>query len=102
MVLKEMEQGNAQAAERIALMASPNLPKEEIRKQSAPGKKQKITGKEAVLVVVLMAALNLTGNKVFFLYPEEAGVQEFVHRNETTPVIVLKLPKRISGGCWTN
>ena len=89
MVLKEMEQGNAQAAERIALMASPNLPQEENGKQSAPGKKQKITGKEAVLVVVLMAALNLTGNKVFFLYPEEAGVQEFVHRNETTPVIVL-------------
>ena len=53
------------------------------------GKKQKITGKAAVLVVLLMAALNLTGNKVFFLYPEEAGVQEFVHRNETTPVIVL-------------
>ena len=41
------------------------------------------------MVVVLMAALNLTGNKVFYLYPEEAGVQEFVHRNETTPVIVL-------------
>ncbi len=36
-----------------------------------------------------MAVLNLTGNKVFFLYPEEAKVQEFVQQNETTPVIVL-------------
>lgn len=60
MVQKEIEQGNAEAAERIA-----------------------------VLLLVLMAALNLTGNKVFFLYPEEAKVQEFVHQNETTPVIVL-------------
>lgn len=90
MVQKEIEQGNAQAAERIAsLTASEKLPQEEMRKQSAPDKRQKITGKEAVLVVVLMAALNLTGNKVFFLYPEEAKVQEFVHQNETTPVIVL-------------
>ncbi len=61
MVQKEIEQGNAVAAERIA----------------------------ALLLVVLMAALNLTGNKVFFLYPEEAKVQEFVQQNETTPVIVL-------------
>ncbi len=37
----------------------------------------------------MIAVLNLTGNKVFFLYPEEAKVQEFVHQNETTPVIVL-------------
>lgn len=88
MVQKEIEQGNAEAAERIAaLTASKNLPQEEIRKRYAPDKK--ITGKVAVLVVVLMAALNLTGNKVFFLYPEEAKVQEFVHQNETTPVIVL-------------
>lgn len=88
MVQKEIEQGNAEAAERIAaLTASENLPQEEIRKRYAPDKK--ITGKVAVLVVVLMAALNLTGNKVFFLYPEEAKVQEFVHQNETTPVIVL-------------
>lgn len=88
MVQKEIEQGNAEAAERIAaLTASENLPQEEIRKRYAPDKK--ITGKVAVLVVVLMAALNLTGNKVFFLYPEEAKVQEFVQQNETTPVIVL-------------
>ncbi len=88
MVLKEMEQGNAQAAERIAaLTASGNLSQEEIRKRYVPDKK--ITGKVAVLVVVLIAVLNLTGNKVFFLYPEEAKVQEFVHQNETTPVIVL-------------
>ena len=88
MVQKEIEQGIAEAAERIAaLTASENLPQEEIRKRYAPDKK--ITGKVAVLVVVLMAALNLTGNKVFFLYPEEAKVQEFVHQNETTPVIVL-------------
>ena len=89
MVQKEIEQGKAEAAERIALMASQNLPQEEMGKQSAPGKRQKITGKVAVLVVVFMVALNLTGNKVFFLYPEEAKVQEFVHQNETTPVIVL-------------
>ncbi len=61
MVQKEMEQRNGQAVEGIA----------------------------ALLLVVLMAVLNLTGNKVFFLYPEEAKVQEFVHQNETTPVIVL-------------
>ncbi len=90
MVQKEIEQGNAEAAERIAaLTASENLPQEEMGKQSVPDKRQKITGKAAVLVVVLMAALNLTGNKVFFLYPEEAKVQEFVQQNETTPVIVL-------------
>lgn len=90
MVQKEIEQGNAEAAERIAaLTTSENQPQEEMGKQSAPGKRQKITGKVAVLVVVLMVALNLTGNKVFFLYPEEAKVQEFVHQNETTPVIVL-------------
>ena len=88
MVQKEIEQGNAETAERIAaLTASGNLSQEEIRKRYVPDKK--ITGKVAVLVVVLIAVLNLTGNKVFFLYPEEAGVQEFVHRNETTPVIVL-------------
>ena len=61
MAQKEIVQGNAETAERIA----------------------------AVLVVVLMAALNLTGNKVFFLYPEEAKVQKFIQQNETTPVIVL-------------
>ncbi len=60
MVQKEMEQRNGQAVEGIA-----------------------------ALLLVLMAVLNLTGNKVFFLYPEEAKVQEFVHQNETTPVIVL-------------
>lgn len=88
MVQKEIEQGNAETAERIAaLTASGNLSQEEIRKRYVPDKK--ITGKVAVLVVVLIAVLNLTGNKVFFLYPEEAKVQEFVHRNETTPVIVL-------------
>ncbi len=89
MVQKEMEQRNGQAVEGIALMASQNLLQEEKGKQSAPGKRQKITGKAAVLVVALMAVLNLTGNKVFFLYPEEAKVQEFVQQNETTPVIVL-------------
>mgnify|MGYP006993694417 CR=1 FL=1 len=88
MVQKEIEQGNAETAERIAaLTASGNLSQEEIRKRYVPDKK--ITGKVAVLVVVLIAVLNLTGNKVFFLYPEEAKVQEFVHQNETTPVIVL-------------
>ena len=88
MVQKEIEQGNAETAERIAaLTASGNLSQEEIRKRYVPDKK--ITGKVAVLVVVLIALLNLTGNKVFFLYLEEAKVQEFVHRNETTPVIVL-------------
>ncbi len=60
MVQKEMEQRNGQAVEGIA-----------------------------ALLLVLMAVLNLTGNKVFFLYPEEAKVQEFVQQNETTPVIVL-------------
>lgn len=85
---KEIEQGNAETAERIAaLTASGNLSQEEIRKRYVPDKK--ITGKVAVLVVVLIAVLNLTGNKVFFLYPEEAKVQEFVHQNETMPVIVL-------------
>lgn len=88
MVQKEIEQGNAETAERIAaLTASGNLSQEEIRKRYVPDKK--ITGKVAVLVVVLIAVLNLTGNKVFFLYPEEAKVQEFVHQNETMPVIVL-------------
>lgn len=88
MVQKEIEQGNAETAERIAaLTASGNLSQKEIRKRYVPDKK--ITGKVAVLVVVLIAVLNLTGNKVFFLYPEEAKVQEFVHQNETTSVIVL-------------
>ena len=88
MVQKEIEQENAESAEWLtSLTAFENLPQQEIRKQYAPDKM--IIGKEAVLVVVLMAVLNLTGNKVFFLYPEEAKVQEFVHQNETTPVIVL-------------
>lgn len=88
MVQKEIEQENAESAEWItSLTAFENLPQQEIRKQYAPDKM--IIGKEAVLVVVLMAVLNLTGNKVFFLYPEEEKIQEFVHQNETTPVIVL-------------
>ena len=88
MVQKEIEQENAESAEWLtSLTAFENLPQQEIRKQYAPDKM--IIGKEAVLVVVLMAVLNLTGNKVFFLYPEEEKIQEFVHQNETTPVIVL-------------
>lgn len=40
-------------------------------------------------LTVLLVVLNLAGNKVFFLYPEEAQIREFVKANEETPVVVL-------------
>lgn len=38
---------------------------------------------------VILVVLNLTGNKVFFLYPEEKEMQEFIKNNRDTPVVVL-------------
>lgn len=42
-----------------------------------------------IVLSALMVVLNLTGNKVFFLYPEEAQIQEFIWQKKEVPVVVL-------------